>query len=102
MISFSFSKFKIFKRKQLHVLSKNNPVLQIQPLQQKFRCTKDLFIYSKERCTRALKQEKPYEHVILADTKQNKVITEFIGNENQCKLDGIEKLNLDAKNNSLI
>ena len=64
----------------------------IEPLKRDFESTKDLFTYARKRCVEALHSDKPYEHTVLVDTKQNKVIAEILGDTNSCSLDCIENL----------
>lgn len=85
--SFLFSK-KIKPTK----LPQKPPSQMIEPLKRDFESTKDLFTYARKRCVDALHSDKPYEHTVLVDTKQNKVIAEILGDTNSCSLDCIENL----------
>lgn len=74
---------------QNRVLVKPNNM--VKPLQTEFKSTKELFSYAKKRCTDALKSDKPYEHTVLVDTKQNKVLAEYKGNVNECEIKDFDK-----------
>ena len=50
------------------------PKNQVEPLQTEFNSTKDMYAYAKGRCVDALKSKTPYEHTVLVDTKENKVL----------------------------
>ncbi len=102
MFSIKLPKISILKRKTPKFVSNKKQSIQAEPLQRDFRCTKDLFVYAKQRCIQALNQPEPYEHVVIADTKKNKVIVEYVGNSKYCRIDGFEKLNLDKQNTVLI
>ena len=68
------------------------PKNQVDPLQSEFKSTKEMYAYAKGRCIEALKSETPYEHTVLLDTKDNKVLAEYVGNENNCKIDNFDLL----------
>ena len=74
----------------------------VEPLRNDFTSTKDMFTYAKKRCVDAINSAKPYEHTVLVDTKQNKVLAEFVGDANHCNLNGIEKMQLDKDNTILL
>ena len=95
-------KFNILKKQNIKPVQRQIKSVQTKPLQKDFRCTKDLFSYAKKRCIDALNNEAPYEHVVIADIKKNKVLTEFIGEENKCNIEGIENFNLDKENTVVI
>ena len=95
-------KFNILKKQNTKPVQRQIKSVQTKPLQKDFRCTKDLFSYAKKRCIDALNNEAPYEHVVIADIKKNKVLTEFIGEENKCNIEGIENFNLDKENTVVI
>lgn len=75
---------------------------KIKPLKIQFNSTKDLFEYSKNRCINALKQEQPYEHALIVDTKKNTVIAEYIGDSKKCKIEDLNQLDLDKQNTAII
>lgn len=68
------------------------PKNQVEPLQTEFNSTKDMYAYAKGRCVDALKSKTPYEHTVLVDTKENKVLAEYVGDENNCKIDNFDML----------
>lgn len=81
----------------LNIMGAQNRVLvevnnRVKPLQTDFKSTKELFSYAKQRCLDGLKSDKPYEHTVLIDTKQNKVLAEYKGDANCCKLGDFDKL----------
>lgn len=104
MFSFLIPKFSIFTKKQRPPVAPHKPASSnmVEPLQYQFSCTKDLFQYAKKRCVDALHSESPYEHVVVADIKKNKVLAEYKGNENSCNLDGFEKLEIDKDSTMLL
>lgn len=68
------------------------PSNQIDPLKTEFKSTKEMYSYAKGRCIDALKSENPHEHTVLVDTKDNRVLAEYVGDENNCKIDNFDKL----------
>ena len=69
-----------------------NTTNMVKPLQTKFKSTKDLYAYARKRCVDALKSDQPYEHALLVDTKQNKVLAEYKGNIEVCEIKDFDKL----------
>ena len=103
MFSFSLPRISIFrKNKSLAKPIEKAESNSVAPLKNDFKSTKELFSYAKQRCIQALKQQEPYEHVVIADTRNNKVLAEFIGNSNSCDVSGIENLNLNKDYSVLI
>lgn len=79
----------------LEMLGNQNRLLikaenQIEPLKNDFKSTKELFEYAKSRCIEGLKSETPYEHSVIVDTKQNRVIAEYKGDNKHCSMVNIE------------
>ncbi len=87
---------KQYKKTNIDVSNK------IKQPQMQFKSTKDLFVYSKNRCVNALKKEQPYEHALIVDTKKNMVIAEYIGDVRRCKIEDLNQLDLDKKNTAII
>lgn len=105
MFPFSIHKFSIFSKRRPPVLAcKSVPNIasnKVEPLQYQFACTKDLFQYAKKRCIDALHSELPYEHVVIADIKKNKILAEYKGDENSCSFDGFDKLEINEDSTML-
>ena len=75
---------------------------RINPIQTKFKSTKDLFTYAKKRCLNALNQSAPYEHALILDTKTNKVIAEYLGDSKSCAIENLNILDINKKNITII
>lgn len=94
--------FKIknmFKRKPIEEIPQvvRHASNRVEPLKTEFASTKELFQYAKMRCLNALHSNEPYEHAIVADTKKNKIIAEYIGDRNSCSLEDLPFLELDKE-----
>lgn len=81
----------------LSVLGEQNKTLavaynQIKPLKTHFKSTKEMYAYARKRCTDALKSNNPYEHTVVVDTKQNKVLAEYVGDKHACHTDNINSI----------
>lgn len=94
--------FKFFKRTKVTPTKVKETSQLVEPLRNDFTSTKDMFTYARKRCVDAINSDKPYEHTVLVDTKQNKVLAEFVGDANHCSLSGIEKMQLDKDNTILL
>ena len=94
--------FNFFKRTKVTPTKVKETSQLVEPLRNDFTSTKDMFTYAKKRCVDAINSAKPYEHTVLVDTKQNKVLAEFVGDANHCNLNGIEKMQLDKDNTILL
>ena len=102
---FSISLHKLFRKstsKTIRNITEIKPDNRINPLQAEFKSTKDLFAYAQKRCLDALNQPIPYEHTLIVDTKKNKVIAEYVGNSQKCKIEDLNSLDLDKKNTTII
>jgi hypothetical protein len=86
--------------KTTSALKIERPKNRVEPLQNDFKSTKELFMYAKSRCLKALNCENPYEHVIVADTQKNKILAEYIGDNKSCTMNDLHSLELDE--NSII
>ena len=75
-----------------------NNVKRVTPAQSEFRSTKDLFSYARLKCVAAIKSPSPYEYAVVADIRRNKVIAEYMGDAEKCRLDDLAKMNVDADN----
>ena len=94
--------FNFFKRTKVTPTKVKETSQLVEPLRNDFTSTKDMFTYAKKRCVDAINSDKPYEHTVLVDTKQNKVLAEFVGDANHCNLNGIERMQLDKDNTILL
>lgn len=65
---------------------------QVEPLITDCKSTKELLNYAKERCIEGLNSSQPYEHTVIIDTKQNKVLAEYKGDARQCRISNFESL----------
>ena len=65
---------------------------QVDPIKNDFKSTKELFKYAKQRCIDGLNSEAPYEHAVLMDTRQNKVLAEYKGDADKCSLHNLASL----------
>ena len=68
----------------------------IEPLQKDFKCTKDMYQYAKNRCLDGI--NRGYEHVVIMDAKNNKVIAEFKGEYDHCSIKEIKGLKYNSDN----
>lgn len=78
-----------------------NNVKRVTPAQSEFKSTKDLFSYARLKCVAAIKSSSPYEYAVVADIKRNKVIAEYIGDAEKCRLDDLSQMNIDADNTAI-
>ncbi|MBQ6516234.1 hypothetical protein IJI31_03545 [bacterium] len=69
---------------------------QIEPLQDTFTSTKDMYNYAKKRCTADLSGIRPKEHVLVIDLKNKKVLAEYRGTRHDCKLENISSLPINS------
>lgn len=98
-----FSGINIFKKtKKISQAPHKTVSCMVEPLQTDFKSTKEMFAYAKTRCIKALKSQSPYEHVVLADIKQNRVLAEFKGNSGNCDISEISTMKLDKDNTVLL
>lgn len=90
----------LFSRKVTSVVPKEIPQAEnkVMPLKTKFNSTKELFQYAKSRCLDGIHSPQPYEHAVVVDTKKNRVIAEYKGDANSCRMNDLPALDLDEKN----
>ena len=69
----------------------------VEPLQNSFKSTKEMFNYAKNRCIASLNSEGNPEHAVVMDLKNNKVLAEYIGNKETCNLYGFETLDINPE-----
>lgn len=68
----------------------------VEPLQKEFKCTKDMFRYAKKQCLEGI--AKNYEHVVIMDAKNNKVIAEFKGKYDSCSIKDMKGIKYESDN----
>ena len=107
--SLKFHRFNIIKR----LFRKNTtPLLesdvktqwaknQIEPLQDTFTSTKDMYNYAKERCIADLSGRRPKEHALVIDLKNKKVLAEYRGTAYDCKLENISSLPINSNDTAI-
>lgn len=104
MVSLTFSPITrlrtLFSRKATSIMPKEIPQAEnkVMPLKTEFNSTKELFQYAKSRCLEGIHSPQPYEHAVIVDTKKNRVIAEYKGDENSCRMRDLPFLDLDEKN----
>ena len=89
------------------IMSEQNRVLilkkapnYVEPLKKEFKSTKEMFAYARKRCLDGNKQN--YEHIVVMDTKQNKVIAEFKGDAKSCNIAALKEVEFDAENTAIM
>ena len=104
MITATFSPIarlqSLFSRKATKLVPKEIPQAEnkVMPLQTEFKSTKELFQYAKSRCLEGIHNSQPQEHAVIVDTKKNRVIAEYKGDANSCRMNDLSTLDLDEKN----
>ena len=68
----------------------------VEPLQKEFKCTKDMFRYAKKRCLDGIAEG--YEHAVVMDAKNNKIIAEFKGEQECCSIKELKGLKYESDN----
>lgn len=81
------------QKKMMLVKSAQN---YVEPLQKEFKCTKDMFRYAKKRCMDGIAEG--YEHAVIMDAKNNKIIAEFKGEYDRCSIKELKGLKYDSDN----
>lgn len=94
---------RLFSRKATKLVPKEIPQAEnkVMPLQTEFKSTKELFQYAKSRCLEGIHNSQPYEHAVIVDTKKNRVIAEYKGDANSCRMNDLPYLDLDEKNTTI-
>lgn len=108
-IGFKYNTFNrirdVFRRKHPELLNAEIKsrwaANQIQPLQDTFTSTKEMFSYARERCVADLVGETPKEHTLILDLKHNKVLAEYIGNSQSCTMKNLSSLAIDSKSTAV-
>lgn len=75
---------------------------RVTPERTDFRSMKEMLGYAKGKVIPPLKAEKPFEYTVVANMDSNKVLAEFVGEENKCTLHGLESLLKEGENIVLI